>query len=114
MNQTAFNFESIPNKEIFSDLAENIVRSFFIYHQENPQVYDLLLRFTKEVYVRGRRRYSIVAVFERVRWYTTIETNGDEFKLNNNYRSCYSRLIMHEHPQFNGMFSTRVTPGVLK
>ncbi len=113
MNQTVFDFESqrVLTKWVFSDLAENIVKNFWIYHEENPRVYASLIRFANEVKRSGRNKYSIVALFERIRWHYQIETTGDDFKLNNNYRSCYARMLMLEHSEFEGMFETRLSPG---
>jgi hypothetical protein len=35
-----------------------------------------------------------------------ISTTGD-FKLNNNYRAHYARLIMHQEPDLDGIFELR-------
>jgi hypothetical protein len=95
----------------FTDLAPNIVEKFWKYHEENPHVFEILMKFAMQIKRSGRNRYSIVSIFERVRWHYEIETTGDEFKINNSYRSCYSRLLIMKDPSFDGFFETRVSPG---
>jgi hypothetical protein len=36
-----------------------------------------------------------------------LSTRGDEFKLNNDYRAPYARLIMRREPDLDGLFETR-------
>lgn len=80
---------------------------FWEYHAQNPKVYDLFDRFTKYAIQRGRTRFSVSVIVERIRWETTIETAGDDFKINNNHRAYYARLWMRNNPQYQGFFATR-------
>ena len=80
------------------------------FHAEHPEVWDLFVRFTKEILNRGFKHYSVNAIFERIRW--EVDTAGSsnslcEFKLNNNYRAFYARRFMRMHPQHEGFFRTR-------
>lgn len=77
------------------------------FHSENPRVYVELVQLTRQAYERGRKRIGIRMLFEVVRWNRFLQTNDHEFKLNNNYHSRYARLIMHNHPEFEGMFELR-------
>lgn len=106
-----FTMEEV-NKNLY-DVAPNVVESFCSYHVENPQVWNLLIKFAKQLKAAGRNSYSIVSIFERIRWHAAVETNGDQFKLNNNYRSCYARMLMAKHPEFEGMFELRASPGTV-
>jgi hypothetical protein len=80
---------------------------FAEYHAENPQVYEVLRRFALEAKRAGRERLSIGALFERVRWETSVDGNGDSFKVNNSHRSFYARLLMAQEPDLRGFFETR-------
>ena len=84
---------------------------FELYHRENPHILPLLVRFVNEAKASGRKHYSINAIFERIRWHLDIETTGDVFKLNNNYRSRYVRLLEKEHPEYDGFFFKRALDG---
>jgi hypothetical protein len=85
-----------------------IEEAFQEYHKKYPEVYVELVRFARQVKNRGFKKYSINACFERVRWYFDIErTTGEAFKINNNFRSRYVRLIMENEPDLDGFFETR-------
>lgn len=83
------------------------VAAFEAYHDANPHVYAALLRFALEARDAGRHRLSINMLFERVRWFTDVEGRGDSFKLNNNWRAYYARLLMAHVPALEGFFETR-------
>lgn len=88
--------------------AENDAARFWAFHQENPHVYVALRRFALEaIATTHRRRLSINLLFERLRWYTEIETQGDPFKVNNTFRAWYARLLMRQEPALAGVFETR-------
>lgn len=93
----------------FEELQPHIVEKFFKYHNENPHVYGLVKRFAYEAKNSGRTRFGIKMIWERMRWYMTIETNDDKFKLCNDYHSCYARLLMTDDPSFEKFFQRKVT-----
>src|SRR4030095_3198875 len=80
--------------------------AFEIYHAENPHIYAKLREFALEAKRAGRRHIGIGMLYERLRWYTLIEAKGDTFKVNNNYRAFYARMLM-EDPELDGIFETR-------
>jgi hypothetical protein len=82
-------------------------RTFDAYHSDNPHVFTQLAGLALSVYAAGRRRLSINALFERLRWETMLSTTGDDYKLNNSYRADYARMLMREYPQLAGFFETR-------
>lgn len=55
---------------------------------------------------RGITHHGIGSLWEVLRWNMQIERDGD-FKLNNNFRSRYARLIIQEHPEFENFFELR-------
>jgi uncharacterized Zn finger protein (UPF0148 family) len=80
---------------------------FQIFHEENPHVYDEIVRLARVAKTRGHTRWGIKGIFEVLRWSQMI-TNGDnEFKLNNNYTSAYARLVMENEPDLEDFFETR-------
>lgn len=86
---------------------DRIEKQFQKFHKDNPHILKLILKFIRKVRRTGRETYSINAIFERIRWHVEIETNGDDFKMNNNYRSRYVRLIERKYPRYRGFFKTR-------
>lgn len=77
------------------------------FHAANPLVYELVKKYTHDVIATGRQSFSMTSIFERIRWYTNIETTGEEFKINQNYIPYYSRMFMADHPKHDGFFSIR-------
>ena len=82
---------------------------FDLYHAENPHIYQIFERFTLEVIRSGRKNFGIGAIAERCRWYSAIESIGDPFKINNNYRAFYARLFEAKNPQYAGFFRKRAS-----
>ncbi len=80
------------------------------FHAENPHVYRLFERFALRAINAGRPRLGAKAIFERLRWYTTVETrSSDDLKLNNNYTPFYARMFEEQHPDYAGFFSKRMS-----
>jgi hypothetical protein len=81
------------------------------WHAANPHVYDLFKRFTFEAIDRGHRKLSAWLIVNRIRWETTVETMGGDFKISNNFIAYYARLFMDEHPEYRGFFRTKPLKG---
>jgi hypothetical protein len=84
--------------------------SFWEFHNANPKVYRLLVQFARQW--RGRLGTDAVMgigqLFERVRWEASVKNNdGLGFKLCNNHRAFYARLIMDRNPDLEGVFRLR-------
>lgn len=81
--------------------------NFLKYHRENPQIYVMFEKFSLQVIASGRKNFGVGAIAERMRWYSAIETVGDCYKINNNYRAFYARLFEEQNPQHIGFFRKR-------
>ena len=84
--------------------------NFEIHHSKNPHIYQLFCRFALQAAER-RDYFSAKAIFHRMRWYTLIEENESEFKLDDGWISHYARKFMEDYPQHKGFFETRVRRG---
>jgi hypothetical protein len=73
----------------------------------NPHIIEHFRRFAREVKRSGARQYGIKAIAERVRWHVRIEKGEEDFKVDNNYMSRLSRLLVERDPALAGMFSFR-------
>lgn len=113
MTQLDFSFGDASKHPLFADLAPHIVENFFVYHSENSHVYESFKKYARQLQRAGRDHHSSQAIIERIRWDTMVESKNDDFKINNNWPSCYSRLLMIEDPSFIGFFRTRKTPGTV-
>lgn len=77
------------------------------FDEENPDVYDKLVKMTFELKRIGHNKIGIGMLFEVIRWQVMLDTSDPDFKLNNSYRSRYARKIMLEYPELDGIFETR-------
>ncbi|MFE7117514.1 hypothetical protein ACFU99_19075 [Streptomyces sp. NPDC057654] len=87
--------------------AMTIQQRFAEFHQLNPWVLDALERLTAEYIARGARRVGIGMLFEVLRCRYVQDTRGDEFHLNNNFRSRYVRLLIERRPEWISLFEVR-------
>ena len=87
---------------------DGIEERFLRFHNDNPHVYATLRSLALRAYASGKRRIGVGALWERMRWEIWMDTSGDEeFKLNNDFRSRYARLLMRQEPALAGIFETR-------
>jgi hypothetical protein len=111
--QMGLDFKVAPREQDhawFNLLEPKIVADFWAFHAKYPQVYTLFHKYAAEAKDAGRTRFGIGMIAERVRWYMSVETTGtadEDFKINNNLRSCYARLLMIRVPEFEGLFELR-------
>lgn len=82
-------------------------KEFLKYHADNPHIWEAFEMFALKVARSGRKRIGSAMIYERMRWYSLFETKGDEFKINNNYKSDYARLFNEKYPEFDNFFPTR-------
>jgi hypothetical protein len=81
--------------------------AFWDFHHANPLVYTLLVKYARQ-WARNNEHGSINALFERVRWdYGTTIQPTDGFRLNNNHRAFYARLIETKEADLESFFRLR-------
>lgn len=86
---------------------DKIAVNFQKFHTNNPDIYSELVRLSRELVRAGYTNYGISALFEVVRYNKSISTIGDRFKLNNNYRALYARMIMERESDLATFFHIR-------
>jgi hypothetical protein len=77
------------------------------FHDLNPKVYELYKKFALQLINAGRKRIGSKMIIERIRWETSINTKGEEYKINNDYTCFYSRMFTIEFPQHKDKFQFR-------
>ncbi len=81
-------------------------QQFQQFHAKNPHVYEALRTRALRAKRKGFRP-GIGCLFEVLRWSYGLTTEGDDFKLNNNYRAFYARMLMDQEPELEGFFELR-------
>lgn len=85
----------------------SIQERFEAWVAANPELYRLIRQYAYRALEAGRSRFGIAAIVERVRWDIEIESEGDDFKINNDFRSRLVRKLIDEEPRFEDLFETR-------
>lgn len=90
-------------------LGGTIQEQFESFDALNPWVYDHLVELALGLRRRGRDRIGIGMLYEVLRWqyFMTTTDPASDFKLNNNYRSRYARLIMVQEIELVDAFEIR-------
>jgi hypothetical protein len=85
----------------------SIEDDFADFHRDNPHVYAELRALALRIKARGREVYGIGALAEVLRFHRAMETTDPDYKINNNYRALYARLLMDREPELRDFFRTR-------
>lgn len=89
-------------------LEPTLQHRFDEFQRKHPEVYDELVRLAQEWRDAGKTKCGIAMLFEVLRWQRGIfRYRGDDFKLNNDFRSRYVRLICERDPDLGAMFDQR-------
>ncbi len=86
-----------------------LAAEFQKFHRENPHVYAALVRLARLALSRGRTHLGISMLWEVLRWEYLIDVSSAdiEYKLNNNHRSRYARMIMASEQDLANVFDVR-------
>jgi len=85
-------------------------QAFWKFHEANPQVYELLTMYATAWRMRNPDvPVGIDLLYARIRWDFSVNTQKPpiDFKLSNNHKPYYARLIMVKEPQLKGIFVTK-------
>ena len=91
-----------------ADNRPKIEAAFWEFHNANPDVYAELKRIALDLIDRGYTKFGIATVYEVARWRSMLRLGPSaKFKLNNNFRAYYARMLMDREPRLAGVFDTR-------
>lgn len=113
MQSTHINIADTPTHLVPADTVSRkfdtrtIQERFEEYHAANPHVYNTLVDYALKAKDRGYKRIGIGFLCEIIRWQGGPTKHQDGFKLSNDFRSRYSRLIEEQEPDLRGYFTKR-------
>jgi hypothetical protein len=86
-----------------------IQEKFELFHKLNPHVYGAFRDLALQLANRGRSRIGVGMLTEILRWNYMMHTEdpNSDFKISNNYRSRYARLLMRQEPELDGIFCVK-------
>ena len=82
-----------------------------LWHNKNPQVWEYFEKFALESVKKGHKKISHWLLINRVRWETSINTSGNDFKISNNFIAFYARLWNEKYPEYNKLFTLKKMEG---
>lgn len=98
----------IPVANLFDDADPWLVEKFNDYHAANPGIYDLFKKYSFDLKVAGRKRYSQWTIINKIRWDNDVNVANSLFKISNDYISLYARKLVQEHPtEFKDFFKLK-------
>lgn len=105
-----FNLPPDPADEAEAPLSPT--EAFERFHANNPHFYACLVQLARRFIARtGRSVVGMQRLIEVARYDVEIATeSADEFKVDNNHASYYSRLIMWQEPDLAGAIPIRSSP----
>lgn len=110
MQPSLFESFTLPNiqpiKRITQDSGESLEERFNAFHAANPHVYAHLRTLALKLAREGKKA-GIATIYEVLRYEGIWQTTGDTYKLNNDWRAFYSRMLMENEPELDGYFETR-------
>lgn len=90
-----------------ADPRSPIERRFADFHARNHHILRELERRALALYHRGVTRISIALLWESMRYDALVRSDSRDYRLNNDYRALYARLLIDRNPQLAGVIETR-------
>jgi hypothetical protein len=86
----------------------SIAERFAKFHAANPDIYSELVALARMMRDKSNRKIGIAMLFEVLRWnYYTRTASDEEYKLSNDFRAPYARLIMEQEADMSGAFTIK-------
>jgi hypothetical protein len=96
------------NKKLTEEQKINLKRKKIInYHKKNPHLYEAFVEFTSQAFDAGYNYFSAEMIINRMRWQTMIVAKDDSFKIKNDVKPFYSRMLMAKDNKYKNFFKLR-------
>ena len=101
-------FDAAQEAELLA--PQTIEARFQSFHAEHPEVYRQLRKMALSLVHRGYTHIGIGMLWETLRYHSMLGSRPDEaeaFRLNDNFRSRYVRLLTDQEPELAEVFELR-------
>ena len=118
VGKQAYLFDLAPIQPVKHEETPTLDERFAAFDAANPHVFHILYSLSvseaADVATGNLARGSIAYLYETLRR-LPIQTNGEAYKLPNEFRALYARKLMRLYPTLDGLFETRIrkAPGAI-
>jgi uncharacterized membrane protein len=77
------------------------------YHEKNPHLYEAFKQYSANAINSGYKYFSAEMIINRMRWYSMIEAKDDSFKIRNDVKPFFARMLMANNEKYNNFFKLR-------
>lgn len=96
----------IDTKNLFDNIDKVLIKKFMLYNHDNPHIFTEFERYAREIKAHCDK-CSAWLIINRIRWDHSIKTNGNKFKISNDFIALFARKLIMERPEFEGFFTLR-------
>jgi len=97
--------DSYVAKPRIAPRTNRYLANFKRFHENNPRVFHQVVRYADQQR-QIRKHYSIEIIINVIRFWTDLDSVGEPFKINNNYKPYYARMYM-QYRECKGFFELR-------
>ena len=81
------------------------------FHFANPHIYQTFSIYSWDAANVGHKVFSHWLIMNRIRWDSLIQTDGEKYKIPNEFIAFYARMVMIRHPQLGAFFKIKRMKG---
>ena len=81
------------------------------FHFANPHIYQTFSIYSWDAAKAGHKVFSHWLIMNRIRWDSLIQTDGEKYKIPNEYIAFYARMFMIRYPQLGAFFKIKRMKG---
>lgn len=82
-------------------------REFRAFDERNPKLWEEFKRLTHEAIDTGFERIGAHLILSLIRWNSRLDSQGDKYKVRNDWFPYYARKFLEEFPEHRGIFEIR-------
>ena len=90
---------------------EETRNKFRKFHFANPHIYQTFSVYSWDAAKAGHPVFSHWLIMNRIRWDSLIQTDGEKYKIPNEFIAFYARMFMIRHPQLGTFFKIKRMKG---
>jgi len=81
------------------------------FHFANPHIYQTFSIYSWDAAKAGHKVFSHWLIMNRIRWDSLIQTDGEKYKIPNEFIAFYARMFMIRYPQLGAFFKIKRMKG---